>query len=88
MSEALAAALDRKCEAQSEPPVRFLRLRDVLAKTGLSRSALYAAIQAGAFVAPIPILPGGRSTAWPEHEVDAWLRDRIAAARSTKGNAA
>ncbi|HMV53806.1 MAG TPA: AlpA family transcriptional regulator [Rhodocyclaceae bacterium] len=88
MSEALQSALERQRDAQSEQHVRLIRLREVLAKTGLSRSACYAAIQAGTFPAPIPILPGGRSTAWPEHEVDAWLRDRIAAARSTKGNAA
>lgn len=89
MSEALQSALERQRDAQSEQHVRLIRLREVLAKTGLSRSACYAAIQAGTFPAPIPILPGGRSTAWPEHEVDAWLRDRIVAARlSRKGGAA
>lgn len=85
MSEALQAAPDRQREAQSAQHVRLIRLREVLTKTGLSRSAVYAAIQAGTFPAPIPILPGGRSTAWPEHEIDAWLRDRIAAARATTG---
>lgn len=82
MSEELHSALDRKREAQDKQRIRLIRLRDVLAKTGLSRSATYSAIQAGTFPAPIPILPNGRSTAWPEHEVDAWLRERIAAARS------
>lgn len=87
MSEALQAALERQREAQSAQHVRLIRLREVLLKTGMSRSAVYAAIQAGTFPAPIPILPGGRSTAWVEHEVDSFLRERIAAARA-KGGAA
>lgn len=88
MSKALQSAFDRQRAAQDEQHVRLIRLREVLAKTGLSRSAVYAAIQAGTFPAPIPILPGGRSTAWPEHEVDTWLRERIAAARvNRKGGA-
>lgn len=89
MSDTLQAALDRQRTAQDEQHVRLIRLREVLAKTGLSRSAVYAAIQAGTFPAPIPILPGGRSTAWVECEVNAWLRERIAAVRvSRRGGAA
>lgn len=83
MTEALQA-LDLQRIAQAEPHVRFIRLSEVRARTGLSRSAIYAAAQARTFPAPIPILPNGRSTAWVEAEVDAWLRDRIAAARMTR----
>lgn len=81
MSEALQVALDSQRTAQFEPRVRLIRLRELLAKTALSRSAVYNAIQAGTFPASIPILPGGRATAWVESEVDTWLRERIAAAR-------
>ncbi len=89
MSDTLQAALDRQRAAQDEQHVRLIRLREVLAKTGLSRSAVYAAIQAGTFPAPIPILPGGRSTAWVEFEIDCYLRERIATVRvSRKGGAA
>lgn len=88
MSEALQVALDSQRTAQFEQRVRLIRLRELLAKTGLSRSAVYTAIQAGTFPASIPILPGGRSTAWVESEVDTWLRERIAAARvNRKGGA-
>ena len=80
MSEALRSTLDHQRVAQFEH-TRLIRLREVLAKTGLSRSAIYAAIQAGTFPTSIPILPGGRATAWVESEVDTWLRERIAAAR-------
>lgn len=83
MSETLQATLARQPTAQYEQNVRLIRLPEVLAKTGFSRSAAYAAIQAGVFPAPIPILPGGRSTAWVASEVDDWLRARIAAARAT-----
>lgn len=88
MSDILQAALDSQRTAQFEQRVRLIRLRELLAKTGLSRSAVYAAIQAGTFPTSIPILPDGRATAWVESEVDAWLRERIAAARvNRKGGA-
>lgn len=82
MSETIQAVFESQRAAQDEQQVRLIRLREVLAKTGLSRSAVYAAVKAGTFTAPIPILPGGRSTAWVEAEVDAWLRGRIAAGRA------
>ncbi len=89
MTEALQAALDRQRTAQDEQHVRLIRLREVLAKTGLSRTAVYSAVQAGTFPRPIQILPNGRSTAWVESEVDGYLRERIAAARMTqRGGAA
>lgn len=67
--------------AAAEPQVRLIRLREVLARTGASRSGLYAAIKSGAFPAPVMILPGGRAIAWPEAEIDDYLRARIALAR-------
>lgn len=87
MSDALQAARERQRKAQSEQHVRLIRLREVLAKTGSSKSALYAAIQAGIFPAPIPIFPGSRSKAWVESEVDDCLLERIAAARPTADRA-
>lgn len=54
---------------------RFLRLTDVIARTGLSRSTIYLNITKGCF--PQNINLGTRSVAWLESEIDAWMQDRI-----------
>lgn len=59
--------------------VRILRLGAVIAKTGLSRSSIYAKIAVGGF--PTPIKLGERAVGWPSEEIDAWIADRIMASR-------
>ena len=54
----------------------FIRLRQVLNRTGLTRSTLYAYIRDGRFPAPVPI--SERCVAWVEAEIDRWIADRIA----------
>jgi prophage regulatory protein len=59
------------------PPGRiFLRMRQVLAKTGLATSSLYELIDQGQFPAPVPL--SDRRVAWVLDEVDAWIEARIA----------
>lgn len=58
-------------------PKRLVRIRDILSRTGLSRSEIYRRIEAGDF--PKPIKLGARASAWVEHEVTAWIAARIAA---------
>jgi prophage regulatory protein len=53
------------------------RLPQVKARTKLSRSEIYRKIALGDF--PRPIKLGERASAWPEHEVTAWIASRIAA---------
>ena len=60
--------------------VRFLRLPEVLARTGLSRSTIYVRLEQGRF--PRPVSLGGRAVGWIEAEVDEWIRERVAASRS------
>ena len=55
----------------------LLRLPQVKARTGLSRSEIYRRVQSGDFPAPVKL--GERASAWPEHEVTAWCEARIAA---------
>lgn len=55
----------------------LLRLPQVKARTGLSRSELYRRVQSGDFPAPVKL--GERASAWPEHEVMEWCEARIAA---------
>jgi prophage regulatory protein len=57
----------------------FIRLEQVKARTGLSRSTLYAYIHAGRFPAPVTI--SDRCVAWVESEIDAWISERIASRR-------
>lgn len=54
----------------------ILRRKQVQARTGLSRSTIYARIAAGTFPRPID-LGDGRSVGWIEAEIDAWLQSRI-----------
>ena len=53
----------------------LLRLPVVRARTGLSRSSIYARVAAGTF--PRPVAIGPRAVAWPSDAIDAWIGDRI-----------
>jgi prophage regulatory protein len=52
---------------------RIIRITEVMAMTGLSRSGIYAAIKMGTFPAQLKL--SVRSSGWLESEVVAW-RDR------------
>lgn len=54
----------------------LLRLPEVKARTGLSRSEIYRRIAIGTFPAPIKI--GRRASAWSSIEIDRWIAERIA----------
>lgn len=57
----------------------ILRLNEVRARTGLSRSSLYEAIAEGRFPRQISI--GTRAVGWVESEVTDWINARIAESR-------
>jgi len=57
----------------------LLRLQQVINRTGLGRSSIYAMASKGEFPKPIKI--GVRSSAWLEDEVRDWIRDRILESR-------
>jgi prophage regulatory protein len=57
----------------------ILRLRDVKARTGLSRSTIYLRMSQGLF--PKPISLGGRSVGWIEAEVSEWIAYKVATSR-------
>ena len=63
--------------------VPFLRLPEVLERTGLSRSTIYVRLDHGRFPRPVPL--GGHAVGWIESEVDEWTASgspRAAAMRS------
>lgn len=53
---------------------RILRRPEVEARTGLSRSTIYAMVAERRFPAPIKL--GLRAVGWPESEIGAWLASR------------
>lgn len=57
---------------------RLIRIREVQAMTGLSRSYVYHLVSVGLLPAPVRLIPGGTSRAWVEAEVQIWLEQRIA----------
>lgn len=57
----------------------LLRLPEVRARTGLSRSSIYAFIARGDFPAPVSL--GARAVAWPSDAISAWIAARVASAR-------
>ena len=59
----------------------FLRLKQVKAATGMSRSWIYEAIRRGEFPAPIPL--GARAVAWDSIAVAGWQQRRIEQHRSS-----
>lgn len=53
----------------------ILRRGAVEAKTGLRRSAIYQGMAEGTF--PRQLRLGAKAVGWLEHEIDAWIKDRI-----------
>jgi predicted DNA-binding transcriptional regulator AlpA len=61
--------------------VSFLRLPEVKAVTGLSKSSLYALIRANSFPAPVRL--GPRTVAWVRSEIKQWAAERVLTSRLT-----
>lgn len=51
-----------------------MRLPEVLNRTGLSRSSIYAYIKTKKF--PLPLQLGERSVGWLESEINSWIAER------------
>lgn len=58
----------------------ILRLPQVKARTGLSRSTIYLRISEGTF--PKPVSLGSRAVGWIDVEIQEWLNQRIESSRS------
>jgi prophage regulatory protein len=68
---------------QTNPPKstgeKLLRLPQVEALVSLKKSAIYAGVRDGSFVAPIKL--SRRAVAWPESQIQAWIAGRIKASQ-------
>jgi prophage regulatory protein len=84
----LGSALSTRLEPHqtvNEPPsilgdVTFIRLPEVKAITGLSKTSLYALIKEKSFPAPVHL--GPRAVAWVKSEIRQWAVERVRASRS------
>ena len=56
-------------------PDRIVRMKTVLARTGLSRSTIYRKIAEGTFPTQIKISVNG--TGWHESDIDLWIADPV-----------
>ncbi len=61
-------------------PERILRIRTVLNRTGLSRSALYRKVSDGSF--PRQVKLGEHSAGWHESAINQWIADPEAYGRN------
>lgn len=59
-------------------PSRLIRLREVLHRTGVSRSTWYAWIAQGKAPSPVAL---GSASAWIQQEVEAWIEAQIEKSR-------
>ena len=70
-------ATGRTIARRVDVPGRILRMPDVQARTGLSRSAIYRRISKGRF--PKPVARAGNAVGWVDEELDGWIHQQIAA---------
>jgi prophage regulatory protein len=62
---------------------KIIRLPEVKARTGLCRTAIYAAIQAGTFPQQIS-LGTPRAVGWDSSEVQAWIDETLKAGKKLR----
>lgn len=60
--------------------LRFIKLKEVMAICGKSRTSVYESIKTGTF--PPPVKLGGRSSAWVKSEVLEWAQTCIDRSRT------
>lgn len=73
-------AVDFNASSTIVDDVVFIRLPEVKAVTGLSKTSIYELIRAKTFPAPVRL--GPRSVAWVKAEIRHWAVERVQASRS------
>lgn len=66
-----------------KPLERFVRIKEVMDLTGLSRSYIYDLAKRGLFPQSVSLVPGGNARAWVLSEVLNWQEDRITERENT-----
>ncbi|MCP5128545.1 MAG: AlpA family phage regulatory protein [Pseudomonadales bacterium] len=58
-------------------PDRFIRIREVMSLTALSKSHIYHLSAQGRFPRSIPLVEGGTSRAWVLSDIRNWMSERM-----------
>ncbi len=77
--------MDTKQNTTPKPKHRFIRLSEVISRTGYGRTSIYRKMEEGTFPKSLklggppkdPSIFDSRAIAWIEDEVDQWVEDRI-----------
>lgn len=69
-----------KPKPQTQQSERIIRLRDVIGKTGLSKSSVYRLAADPNSDFPAAVRLSQAAVGWKESEVDAWIQSRRVAA--------
>ena len=62
---------------KQQTPNRFIRIKEVISLTGLSKSYIYQLAKTNQFPKQIILIDGGSSVAWLESEIKEWLESRV-----------
>ena len=79
--------MDKSTQPTPKTKHRFIRLPEVLSRTGFGRTSIYRKMEDGSFPKSLklggppkdPNEFGSRAVAWIEEEVDQWIESRIEA---------
>jgi len=77
--------MDTKQNITTKPKHRFIRLNEVLSRTGYGRTSIYRKMEEVTFPKSLklggppkdPSIFDSRAIAWIEDEIDQWVEDRI-----------
>ena len=77
--------MDTKQNTTPKPKHRFIRLNEVISRTGYGRTSIYRKMEEGTFPKSLklggppkdPSIFDSRAIAWVEDEIDHWIEDRI-----------
>ena len=77
--------MDKFAQATEKPKRSFIRLNEVISRTGYGRTSIYRKMEDGSFPKSVkldgppkdPEAFDSRAVAWIEDEVDQWIESRI-----------
>ena len=77
--------MDKFAQATEKPKRSFIRLNEVISRTGYGRTSIYRKMEEGTFPKSLklggpakdPSIFDSRAIAWIEDEIDQWVEDRI-----------
>ena len=77
--------MDKLAQTIEKPKHRFIRLNEVLSRTGYGRTSIYRKMEDGSFPKSVklggppkdPSIFDSRAVAWIEDEVEQWIESRI-----------